>query len=95
MMTHISFVPIFFIAISFVVCVCADSVTVGTAADLIKLFNETTGNTLGTNIEVTADLDFSGHTLPLGVPEDGSKCVPFSGEIQGNGHSIKGFKRTT
>ena len=37
---------------------------------------------------MTADLDFSGHTLPLGASSNG-KCVAFSGVFQGKGHSIK------
>ena len=43
-----------------------------------------------THIEVTADLDFSGRTLPLGA--SGGSCVSFSGEFHGNGHSIKNLK---
>ena len=68
-------------------------ISVGTADDLINLFNDATGTTLKENIKVTADLDFSssGLTLPLGASDDG-KCVAFSGVFQGNGHSIKGLK---
>ena len=70
-------------------CHCA---SVGTADDLISLFNKATGNTLETDIEVTADLDFSAsnHTLPLGAFSNGT-CVAFSGVIHGNGHTIKGL----
>ena len=66
---------------------------VKTAQELVTLFNETTGNTLQTDIEVTADLDFFGSTLthPLGAFSNGT-CVVFSGKFQGNGHSIKGLK---
>ena len=64
----------------------------GTADDLINLFNEAAGNTLETDIEVTADLDFSGLTLtfPLGASSDGA-CVTYTGAFHGNGHSIKGL----
>ena len=63
------------------------------AYDLISLFKHATGNTLQTDIEVTADLDFSSSalTLPLGAFSNGT-CVAFSGVFQGNGHSIKGLK---
>ena len=66
---------------------------VATADDLISLFKHATGNTLQTDIEVTADLDFSSSnlTLPLGAFSNGT-CVAFSGVFQGNGHSIKGLK---
>ena len=66
---------------------------VANADDLISLFKHATGNTLQTDIEVTADLDFSHHTLtlPLGAFSNGT-CVSFSGVFQGNGHSIKGLK---
>ena len=66
---------------------------VATADDLISLFNDATGNTLQTHIEVTADLDFSSSnlTLPLGAFFNGT-CVAYSGVFQGNGHSIKGLK---
>ena len=92
-MTHTSIVPILFLAIGFMVCVCAVPVPVGSADDLISLFKHATGNTLQTDIELTADLDFSSSTLtlPLGVSDDGT-CVSFSGVIQGNGHSIKNLK---
>ena len=74
-------------------CVCAVPVSVGSADKLISLFKDATGNTLQTDIELTADLDFSSSalTLPLGVSDDGT-CVSFSGVIQGNGHSIKNLK---
>jgi hypothetical protein len=66
---------------------------VATADDLISLFKHATGNTLQTDIEVTADLDFSSSnlTLPLGAFSNGT-CVAFSGVIHGNGHSIKGLR---
>ena len=82
---------------SFVVVLSLDSIvscdTVATADDLISLFNNATGNTLQTDIEVTADLDFSSSNLrrPLGAFFNGT-CVAFSGVFQGNGHSIKGLK---
>ena len=70
-------------------CHCA---SVGTADDLISLFNNATGNTLETDIEVTADLDFSASNLiiPLGAFSNGT-CVSYSGVFHGNGHSIKGL----
>ena len=63
------------------------------AYDLISLFKNATGNTLQTDIEVTADLDFSSSNLrrPLGAFSNGT-CVSFSGVFQGNGHSIKSLK---
>mgnify|MGYP004433797553 CR=1 FL=1 len=91
MMTHTSLVPVIFLAIGFVVSVCADPVSVGSAAELISLFEKTGGKPLETDIEVTADLDFSGHTLPLGAFSNGT-CMSFSGVFQGNGHSIKGLR---
>ena len=70
---------------------CADHVHVDSAEKLIRLFEEAGGKPLETHIEVTADLDFSFHTLPLGAFSNGT-CVSFSGVFQGNGHSIKGLK---
>ena len=93
-MTRINLMTFLFLTVGFVVCECADSVFVETAAELIKLFRDAKGNTLQTDIEVTADLDFSSSTLtfPLGVSDDGGTCVSFSGVFQGNGHSIKGLE---
>ena len=67
---------LFFFA-SFLCASLCYSVSVGTADELITQF---TGgeSTLETEIEVTADLDFSGHTLPLGASSNG-KCVASSG----------------
>ena len=81
----------FVVVLSLVSTACCD--TVATADDLISLFKHATGNTLQTDIEVTADLDFSSSnlTLPLGAFSNGT-CVAFSGVFQGNGHSIKGLK---
>ena len=88
---HRSCLSCIIVALAFVLsssCYQVDSVD-----DLISLFNNATGNTLQTDIEVTADLDFSSSTLtlPLGAFSNG-KCVSFSGVFQGNGHSIKGLK---
>ena len=93
-MACINLMVFLFLTVGFVVCECADSVFVETAAELIKLFRDAKGNTLQTDIEVTADLDFSASTLtfPLGVSDDGGTCVSFSGVFQGNGHSIKGLE---
>ena len=79
MMTHTSLVPVVFIAICFAVRACADPVSVKSADELIRLFEEAGGNTLKTDIEVSADLDFpsSTLTLPLGVLPNGT-CVAFS-----------------
>ena len=84
----------FVVVLSLVSTVSCD--TVATADDLISLFKHATGNTLQTDIEVTADLDFSSSTLtlPLGAFSN-STCVAFSGVIQGNGHTIKGLKMNT
>ena len=45
------------------------------------------------NVELTANLDFSNSYigLPLGASSNWN-CIPFSGKLQGNGYSIKGFK---
>ena len=81
----------FVVVLSLVSTVSCD--TVATADDLISLFKHATGNTLQTDIEVAADLDFSSSnlTLPLGAFSNGT-CVAFSGVFQGNGHTIKGLK---
>ena len=62
-----------------------------TADQLINLFKSAAGNTLDEDIELLDDLDFShaSLTLPLGASSNGT-CVPFSGKLQGNGHSIHG-----
>ena len=62
-----------------------------TADQLIDLFKNAAGNTLDEDIELLDDLDFShaSLTLPLGASSNGS-CVPFSGKLQGNSHSIHG-----
>ena len=62
-----------------------------TADQLINLFKNAAGNTLDEDIELLDDLDFShaSLTLPLGASSNGT-CVPFSGKLQGNGHSIHG-----
>ena len=88
--------PHYLLPLLFVSFLCASlchTRPVATADDLISLFEHATGNTLQTNIEVTADLDFSSSTLtlPLGAFSNGT-CVAFSGVFQGNGHSIKGLK---
>ena len=85
-----NFHPLLFITfLSVSLCYCA---SVGTADDLISLFNKATGNTLKTDIEVNADLDFSDSslTLPLGAFSNGT-CMAYSGEFHGNGHSVKGL----
>ena len=88
--------PHYLLPLLFVSFLCASlchTHPVATADDLISLFKHATGNTLQTDIEVTADLDFSSSnlTLPLGAFSNGT-CVSFSDVIQGNGHSIKGLK---
>ena len=64
---------------------------VSTADQLINLFKNAAGSTLDEDIELLGDLDFShaSLTLPLGAFSNGT-CVPFSGKLQGNGHSIHG-----
>ena len=83
--------PILFV--SFLCASLCHSVSVTTADDIISLFEHVTGNTLQTDIELTADLDFSSSnlTLPLGA-FPGGRLVAFSGVFQGNGHSIKGLR---
>ena len=70
----------------------ADPTQINNAEELMQLFGSATGNTLKTDIEVTADLVFSGSglTLPLGASSDGG-CVTYTGAFHGNGHSIKGL----
>ena len=67
---------------------------VSSAADLINLFDNPTGDVVNVDIEMLNDLDFSsaGLTAPLGVDSKG-RCAAYSGLFQGNGHSIKGYKR--
>ena len=63
------------------------------AQKLIEFFQSTTENPIETEIELTADLDFSSSTLtlPLGkIPM--TPCVPYGGVFHGNGHSIKGLQ---
>lgn len=69
------------------------SVQVGTADDLINIFEAASGTTLKEDIDLLADLDFSGKdlTLPFGATSSG-RCVAYSGVFHGNGHSIKGLQ---
>ena len=62
----------------------ADPTQINNAEELISLFNKATG-TLETDIEVTADLDFSASGLshPLGALSDGT-CVSYSVVFHGN-----------
>ena len=66
---------------------------VKTAQELIQLFDGVSGSTVSLDIALLSDIDFSqsGLTIPLGGSLDDS-CVPYSGTLQGNGHSIKGLK---
>ena len=75
-----------------VLTVSAEAKAISTAQEFIDLFAGYSGETLETDIELLADLDFSGSslTLPLGAFSNGT-CVAYSGVLQGNGHSIKGF----
>ena len=79
--------------LSFICAPLCYSFPVSTADDLVNLFKNAAGGTLQTDIELLADLDFSGSSLilPLGAFSNGT-CVAFSGRFQGNGHSIKGLK---
>ena len=82
------------------VCLCLGvtlyAVKVDTADDLINLFSNATGGVLKDDIELAADLDFSGYTLtlPLGAFPNGT-CVAYSGVFQGNNFCIKGLKMNT
>ena len=69
------------------------SVQVGTADDLINIFEAASGTALKEDIDLLADLDFSGKdlTLPFGATSSG-RCVAYSGVFHGNGHSIKGLQ---
>ena len=69
------------------------SVQVGTADDLINIFEAASGTTLKEDIDLLGDLDFSGKdlTLPFGATSSGG-CVAYSGVFHGNGHSIKGLQ---
>ena len=72
---------------------CGNGKDVYTAADLIDTFNDaTTSGIVSIEIEVCDDLDFSHVSLasPLGF-QSPSSCIPFSGTLHGNGHSIKGL----
>ena len=59
----------FTVIVGCVVATKARSYTVSHALDLIGLFSNVTGSTLEADIELTADLDFSGSnfTIPLGA----------------------------
>ena len=65
--------------------------SVNNAEQLINLFKNAAGSALDEDIEMLDDLDFSYASLrlPLGASSNGT-CVPFSGKLQGNGHSIHG-----
>lgn len=69
------------------------SVQVETADDLINIFEAASGTALKEDIDLLADLDFSGKdlTLPFGATSSGG-CVAYSGVFHGNGHSIKGLQ---
>lgn len=69
------------------------SVQVETADDLINIFEAASGTALKEDIDLLADLDFSGKdlTLPFGASSSGG-CVAYSGVFHGNGHSIKGLQ---
>ena len=92
MTTHQSLVLGFFIAIGLVVVsVCGEHFEVASAQQLIKVLNISEANNFDANITLLDDLDFyhASLTLPLGASSNGT-CVPFSGKLQGNGHSIHG-----
>ena len=91
MMTHFNLAPVLIIAMGIVVGVCGDRVEVADAQKLIDLFSTATTANLSADIVVTADLDFSSLSLPLGAFSNGT-CVAFSGVFQANGHSIKGLQ---
>ena len=59
----------------------------------IKLLKSETVSALKIDIELLADLDFSDANLifPLGMTSSG-ECVPYSGVLQGHGHSIKSLQ---
>ena len=70
----------------------SDAVSVRSATELIDLFKTASGSTLNVPITILANLDFSqsGLVLPLGAHSNGT-CIPFSGVLHGNGHTIKGL----
>ena len=67
------------------------SIPVTKPLDLIQIFN-TSRSFVDDEIELLADLDFSGETLsaPLGTISN-VNCVTFSGVLHGHGHAIKGL----
>lgn len=69
------------------------ALNVKTVDEFLKVFESASGNVVSTNINILADLDFSGKkfTHPLGCYTF-FYCRPYSGTIHGNGHSIRGFK---
>ena len=75
--------------------VAARVVQVDTPSKLIEVFQNATGS-VNDDIELLADLDFSqsGLTFPLGGSLNGS-CIPYSGTMNGNGHTIKKLKINT
>ena len=70
----------------------AETVEVDSAQKLIEVFEASSGNVVEKDIVLLDDLDFSesGLNHPLGVGSNG-ECVAYSGQFQGNGHSIKGL----
>ena len=69
-----------------------NALVVKNTSDLIDLFKSGTGTTVNEDIEMAADLDFSGVGLsvPLGLLSDGT-CVGYGGVFHGNGHRISGI----
>lgn len=65
--------------------------TINNALDLVKYFQRSGQSTINGYLELTADIDFSEVSIDYALGEYSGSCIPFSGSLYGNGHSIKNY----
>lgn len=70
------------------------TVTVFDAIGLLDVFASLDQDVMKTNVVLGQDIDFGATNTfqPFGLEKETSRCIPYSGEFNGNGHAIKGLK---